>query len=178
MDINEFMKFETNCVCSFCNQCQIKNLKEYSFGSIDYDSCRMKIQHRPSGNLIFIKYQVFDVLGQLPWHIKNEIRNSMNEHEHLWTAMKGVESIYCRQYFYSFDLGIGSQTQPTKILIFRNRLTRLYYAIMLTKSYRLSLKTLSGLKVISQINDQSKIQRLVENKRLPKQLVNFILKLQ
>ena len=159
-----------------CKKCQIQNIQKFLSGKINYVSFTENMEKRPGELSNFEIFHVFNLIGEMPWPIKNTLQLAFNRHRDFWTALKSAENVYCRLYFFTHVHSMQSRT--ARILIFRNRMTEIYYLIQISKSYKFSLKTLAGLKVLTQLTNKQDMQWLLANQYLPTQLADFLLSLQ
>ena len=204
MEQSEFDNFKTSCLCEVCSKCKIKNLKNflkerdffnsfcynyyYDFFSnfvnpihvilnyIEYHNYFIeKDSIRPQECCLFEKYQLIDINGSIPWCMKNHIKDCFNNWENFCNS--DIINV-CKEYGFTFKWGVISKPkQNTRTILFQNKMTGLYYTVLLTKKHTFTLKTLAGLKVNDHLNHKWQLESLVEQHFLPKQLADFLLNL-
>ena len=87
----------------------------------------------------------------------------------------------CKKFDFIYHLSnpysCFKPNKNTRSIIFKNKLTGLYYFVLLTKKHTFTLKTLAGLKINEHLNQKWQLQSLVEQHFLPRQLADFLLNL-
>ena len=204
MEISEFVNFETSCSCEVCSECQIKKLSDFittPFGGVgvelnyleNYDNYIKKANIRPEECCLFEKYQLFDMNASIPWGMKHYIRNCFNKWRNYknedededdcntlgcFKAFKETRPVCAFEFRYKYIWGVITEPNlNTRTILFQNELSGLFYAVLLTKKYTFTLKTLAGLKVNEHLNQKCQLDYLVEKHFLPKQLADFLLNL-
>ena len=153
---------------------------------------------RPQECCLFEKYQLFDINGSIPWCMKQQIKNCFNANVILSNSFdpyrlsgfyvynligQFVKSLNdcCKKFDFIYHLSnpysCFKPNKNTRSIIFKNKLTGLYYFVLLTKKHTFTLKTLAGLKINEHLNQKWQLQSLVEQHFLPKQLADFLLNL-
>ena len=176
MNEKDFRNLKSNCDCQVCKDCQIMNIHQFLDGKIDYISCTENMDKKPNELSTFETFHVFNLIGEMPWHIKSTLQLGFNKHSEFWESLKSAENVYCRLYFFDFVRSMMSKN--ARILVFWSRMTEMYYLMQISKSYNFSLKTLAGLKVLTQLTNKQDMQWLLANQYLPTQLADFLLSLQ
>jgi len=122
-----------------------------------------------------IQNKIIDINGSIPWCMKNHIKDCFNNWENFCNS--DIINV-CKEYGFTFKWGVISKSkQNTRTILFQNKMTGLYYAVLLTKKHTFTLKTLAGLKVNDHLNHKWQLKSLVEQHFLPKQLADFLLNL-
>ena len=107
--------------------------------------------------------------------MKNHIKDCFNNWENFCNS--DIINV-CKEFGFTFKWGVISEPNlNTRTILFQNKMTGLYYAVLLTKKHTFTLKTLAGLKVNDHLNHKWQLESLVEQHFLPKQLADFLLNL-
>ena len=204
MERSEFENYETSCLCEVCSKCQMKKLsyfitqrdwygeEEWIYYRKYYDYIKQQ-DMRPKECFLFDKYQLFDMNASIPWGMKHHIRNCFNKWRNYknedededdcntlgcFKAFKETRPVCLFEFRYKYIWGVITEpNHDTRTILFLNELSGLYYAVLLTKKYTFTLKTLAGLKVNEHLNQKCQLDYLVEKHFLPKQLADFLLNL-
>ena len=132
---------------------------------------------------IFEHFQIHNIVGEMPWYIRNRIRGILNLgyepltqfEETLWILYNKKDANIISQNTYTFSLKWIAMNEPTtSIMVLEGEKNGLVYAFMATKHCDLSLKLLSAHAVISQISGKWKLQSLTATNHLPNSLVNYL----
>ena len=184
MDLEEFRNFEASCCCKRCPQCWTKSLVNYCYKTKDYSEFRKNIFEGYQGIPMFEHFQVHNIVGEMPWRIRNRIKDIINSdfeplssfEESLWILYNEKESNPIPRNSYTFSLRwVALDEETTSIMVLEGGGGGLVYAFMATKHCSFSLKTLSAHAVISQISGKWKLQSLVAAKLLPSSLADYLL---
>ena len=177
MQVKDLENFPQKCRCRTCKICKLHNINNFAFGRIGYYFCVDQMQLIQKDEHIFENFQVFNLLGELPWEMRNALQRAFNSHDDFFKAIRS-KNVYETENRNFFSFMHGAVSDNVKTITLENRLNEDIHYIQITKYYNFSLKSIFRFKVLNLCQHKETLQWFIKNSHLPFDIYDFLLSLQ